>query len=92
MAGIPMASGLPLLAAESDTDWPGFRGAGGIGVSDGYPLPGAWNADAATGKLTGIRWKTPVPGLGHSSPIVLGNRIYVCSAARRFLFHSATRS
>ncbi len=83
LLGVPAAISLPLLAADSATDWPAFRGRAGGGTSDGFALPSAWNADAAAGKLTGIRWKVPVPGLGHSSPIVLGNRLYVCSAIRK---------
>lgn len=83
LMSLPGALALVQRSAAADTDWPAFRGAGGVGVSDGYKLPASWNADAAAGKLQAIRWKTPVPGLGHSSPIVIGNRIYVCSAIRK---------
>ena len=69
--------------AEPDTSWPAFRGRGGTGVSGGYPIATSWNADAAAGKIAGIKWRTPVPGLGHSSPIVAGGRIYVCTAIRK---------
>lgn len=68
-------------AAESE-DWPAFRGRDAAGVAAGHPLPSAWNADPAAGKLAGIRWKIPIPGLGHSSPVVAGDRVYVCSAVR----------
>ncbi|HEV3200904.1 MAG TPA: PQQ-binding-like beta-propeller repeat protein [Bryobacteraceae bacterium] len=57
-------------AGEPTSNWPSFRGPEASGVSDGFPLPAAWK----------IRWKTPVPGLGHSSPIVWGNRLYVTTA------------
>lgn len=69
--------------AARGADWPAFRGLNGVGVADGSPLPATWNADAAAGKLTGIRWKSAVPGLGHSSPVIAGDRIYVLSAVRK---------
>jgi len=75
---------LPVAAMAAEPDnWPAFRGREGVGVSDGFPLLAAWNADPAAGKLAGVKWKSPVPGLGHSSPIIAGNRIYVCSAVRK---------
>jgi outer membrane protein assembly factor BamB len=79
---LPAALPLAALAAEPE-GWPAFRGRDAIGVSDGAPLPAIWNADPAQGKLAGVRWKTQIPGLGHSSPIIAGNRIYVCSAIRK---------
>ncbi|MEO8026614.1 MAG: PQQ-binding-like beta-propeller repeat protein [Bryobacteraceae bacterium] len=72
---------VPALGAEAD--WPAFRGVGGGGTADGYPLPTSWNADDAAGKLSHVKWKAAVPGLGHSSPIVLGDRVYLCSAIRK---------
>ena len=79
---LPAALPLAALGAESGNG-PAFRGRDGDGVSDGYSIPTTWNADAAAGKVASIKWKTPIPGLGHSSPIIAGNRIYVCSAVRK---------
>lgn len=45
-------------------------------MADGQSLPVTW--DVKTG--TGVRWKAAIPGLGHSSPIVWGDRIFVTSA------------
>lgn len=70
------------LAAKTEQNWPCFRGAGVLGVADGYPTPTTWNADTTTGKVTGVRWRAEVPGLGHSSPIIWGDRIYVGTAVR----------
>jgi len=70
-----LAATLPSAALGADPEWPAFRGRLGVGVADGFSLPAAWNADASTGKPAGIRWKSPVPGLGHSSPIIVDNRI-----------------
>ena len=56
--------------------WPSFRGPAASGVADGQNPPTAW--DAETGH--NVLWSTPIPGLGHSSPIVWGDRIYLTTA------------
>jgi outer membrane protein assembly factor BamB len=56
--------------------WPSFRGTRAEGVADSQNLPDRW--DAKTGE--NILWRTPIPGLAHSSPIVWGDRVYVTSA------------
>jgi len=57
-------------------DWPSFRGIKASGVADGFALPTTWNV--STGE--NVRWKTPIEGLGHSSPIVWGNRLCLTTA------------
>jgi len=57
-------------------DWPQFRGIAARGLSEGAPPPTTWNAPEGRG----VRWRTPVPGLGHSSPIVWGDLVCVTSA------------
>ncbi|MBT3296596.1 MAG: PQQ-binding-like beta-propeller repeat protein [Verrucomicrobia bacterium] len=53
--------------------WPNFRGPGGLGVAaDGDP-PLIW--DGTTG--SNILWRTAVPRVGFSSPIVCGNRVFL---------------
>jgi outer membrane protein assembly factor BamB len=61
------------------SNWPSFRGPGATGVGAG-PLPAVWNADTTAGPLRNIRWKTPIPGLSHSSPILWKDRLYVTTA------------
>lgn len=61
------------------TDWPSFRGPGARGVADGFSVRTQWNADPAA-DLDGVLWQTDVPGLGHSSPVISGNRIYLLTA------------
>jgi outer membrane protein assembly factor BamB len=56
--------------------WPQFRGRSASGVADHQGLPTSW--DGETGD--GIRWKTRIPGLAHSSPVVWGDRVFVTSA------------
>ena len=59
----------------ADDDWPQFRGHGGLGIGSGNP-PTEW--DIQTGN--NVSWKTPIPGLGHSAPIVWGDRIFLTTA------------
>jgi outer membrane protein assembly factor BamB len=56
--------------------WPSFRGPQASGVAEGQNLPDQWNAKSGEN----ILWRTPIPGLAHSSPVVWGNRIFVSSA------------
>jgi len=57
--------------------WPSFRGQQASGVAERQNLPDRW--DGKTGE--NILWRTPIPGLAHSSPVVWGNRIFVTSAS-----------
>ena len=58
--------------------WPNFRGTLSRGVNDGQVIATNWNG--ADG--TNIAWKTEIPGLGTSSPIVWGDRVYVTTAVQ----------
>jgi outer membrane protein assembly factor BamB len=62
--------------AAAAQNWPSFRGSAASGVADGQNLPVTW--DAANGR--NIVWKTAIPGLAHSSPIVWGGRVFVTTA------------
>lgn len=64
---------IPGAAAEN---WPQFRGVNASGVSDSHKLPRSWSVPEGVG----VRWKTPIAGLGHSSPIIWDDRIYVTTA------------
>lgn len=67
----------PLTAQTPRTDtWASFRGNRAAGVAEGQNLPERWDAE----KGSGVKWKTPIPGLAHSSPIVWGERVYVTTA------------
>ncbi len=69
------ALALVLLAAHPADDWPQWRGPLQTGVSPTADPPTTWDAGG-----TNIRWKTPLPGRGHSTPIVWGERIFVTAA------------
>src|SRR5262245_53823097 len=64
---------LALLPALAAANWPRFRGPNGTGTSDDKDVPVKWTAQ-------NILWKTPLPGGGHSSPIVWGDRLFVEAA------------
>lgn len=64
------------LGAVAPFNWPSFRGPDGSGVADGQHPPIAWDVE----KGTNVRWKTPLPGLGHSCPIVWNDRVFVTTA------------
>jgi outer membrane protein assembly factor BamB len=52
-------------------DWTQFRGPGGLGISDETGLPIKWSA------TENLVWKAELPGPGASSPITLGDRVFV---------------
>ena len=64
--------------AASTPEWPGFRGPSASGIAEGFALPERWDVEAGENLL----WKTAVPGLAHSSPIVWGDRVFVTTAVR----------
>src|SRR5262245_42817740 len=73
---MPTALALLLLAANPAADhWPQWRGP----LQTGAPLtadpPPTWD-----GEGTNVRWKTPLPGRVHSTPIVWGDRIFLTAA------------
>ncbi len=57
-------------------NWPGWRGPRGDGTSLEQDVPIRWSA------TENIAWKTPLPGEGHSSPVVWGNRVFLTTALK----------
>jgi outer membrane protein assembly factor BamB len=57
-------------------DWPAFRGARASGVAEGFALPTTWDVPANRN----VRWRAPIEGLGHSSPVIWGDRLCVTTA------------
>jgi outer membrane protein assembly factor BamB len=73
-AGLAVA---PIVALPAG-DWAQFKGPNASGVSPDKSLPVEWSKDA------GIKWKAALPARGVSSPVVVGNRLYVtCSSGAR---------
>jgi outer membrane protein assembly factor BamB len=56
--------------------WPSFRGPNASGIADGQGVPVRWDLKSGANVL----WRTPIPGLGHSSPVVWGERVYLTTA------------
>ena len=64
------------VAAARGEDWPQFRGPTGLGYAAQKNLPIKWGgADNEN-----VLWKSPLVGEGHASPIVFGERLFVCTA------------
>ncbi len=75
------ATDRPRRGARSEPErttvhWPGFRGAHGEGIGDGVDTLVRWNV--ASGE--GVLWKSGVPGLGNSSPVIWGDRVFLTTA------------
>ena len=70
------AAALLASAASPAADWPEFRGPGGQGdASATSKVPIEWD------DRKNVRWKTELPGKGHSSPIVWGDQVWVTTAS-----------
>lgn len=54
--------------------WPGFRGPNGDGTSIEKNLPTKWDS------VTNVKWKSEVPGIGYSSPIIWNDRLFTVTA------------
>src|SRR5688572_33454001 len=72
LISIALAASTPVA---TDDNWPQFRGAGASGIS---PIAGPLQWDVPASR--NVRWKVPVPGLGHSSPVIWGDRVFVTTA------------
>ena len=62
------------LSSLPAAEWPQFRGPDGQGHSAATNLPLTWS------ETENVKWKTPIPGEGHSSPVISGNQIWLTTA------------
>ncbi|MBC7855418.1 MAG: PQQ-binding-like beta-propeller repeat protein [Pirellulaceae bacterium] len=69
LAGLLIA----LCHAAFAQEWTRFRGPNGSGESEATTIPAQWTEKD-------INWKTSLPGIGHSSPVVWGDKIFLLSA------------
>jgi len=65
---------LCLAAIRLDAQWPQFRGLDGLGTASTAKIPLTWSEES------NVRWKTAIHGRGWSSPIVIGNQVWVSTA------------
>jgi outer membrane protein assembly factor BamB len=80
----PAVRAAAFAAVGFGQNWPQFRGERAAGVADSQNLPADWN----------VAWKTEIPGLGHSSTIVWGDRVFLTTAIssdKDFLFESVLK-
>ena len=63
-----------LHSSAGAENWPGWRGPRGDGTSQESGLPTKWSG------TENVVWKTPIPGIGYSSPIVWGDHIFLTTA------------
>ena len=61
-------------AERPEENWPQWRGPNGLGLSAATDYVEEWAPDK------NIAWKTSVPGRGHSSPIVWGNKLFITTS------------
>ena len=59
------------IAAQAQ-EWTRFRGPNGSGLSDAKTIPTQWST-------TDFNWKVALPGVGHSSPVLWGEKVFVTS-------------
>ena len=61
-------------ATLSAGNWPGWRGPSGDGISPEKNIPTKWSA------TENVAWKVAIPGEGHSSPVIWGDRIFLTAS------------
>ena len=66
---------LPSLFSATNNDWPEWRGP----TRDGIAAPGQ-NPPVTWSNTEGVLWKAALPGRGHGSPAVVGERVYLATA------------
>src|SRR5437588_5000880 len=66
-----------LTAPYTAENWPCFRGPTGQGISSEKGLPLTWSLKE------NLAWQVEVPGVGWSSPVVWGNRLFLTTATEQ---------
>ena len=72
MMGTALVTGVLTAASTQQTEWPQWRGPFNTGMAQGA-APLHWDADD-------IQWQLEIPGRGHSTPVVAGNRMFLTTA------------
>jgi outer membrane protein assembly factor BamB len=73
-----LAAALLVPPMATAAAWPQFRGPRASGVDASHALPVKWDL----GRFENIRWRSPIPGLAHASPIVWEDRVYLATTTR----------
>ncbi len=67
--------GIAILSAANEENWPRFRGHNGAGTAD-FEVPAKWTGDT-------VNWEIKLPGSGHGSPVVWGDKIFLNAAREK---------
>src|SRR4051812_6509115 len=68
-----VASFAMLVSSTIAQEWTRFRGPNGTGESETTTIPASWTDKD-------LNWRVELPGLGHSSPVLWGEKIFLLSA------------
>ncbi len=68
---------IPEATRTAAAPWPSFRGPAASGIGDGQGMPTSWDGE----KGENVRWRTPIPGIALSSPVIWGDKVFVSTAA-----------
>lgn len=71
---IVLAARIAVAGGDVTAQWGQWRGSLGTGVAPDADPPMTWS------ETENVRWKTSIPGRGHSTPVVWGDRIYLTTA------------
>lgn len=71
---LPLTLNVLFLASALAGDWNGWRGPHGDGTSEEKGVPLTWSA------TENVKWKVPLDGPGNSTPIVVGERVFIAHA------------
>jgi len=82
---VKIVSGFLIVAAaiaqagdSGGANWPSFRGLRASGVAEGFETAEKWDVP----KGENVKWKAPIPGLGHSGPVIWENQLFVTTAVK----------
>ena len=67
----------PAASVDTESDWNEFLGGARQGLSPATGLPLRWNLQ------TNVAWKKAIAGTGHSSPVIVGNRLWLTTAIEK---------
>lgn len=77
MMRVSLLFSLLLVTVGHAENWTEWRGASGQGISMAKGLPETWS------ETSGVTWKTELPGRGHSTPVIWGDRIWLTTAIEK---------
>lgn len=75
-AGLLFVAAVQWSSTGSAQEWVRFRGPNGTGESEATTVPGTWTQ-------SDYNWKTELPGIGHSSPVIWGKRVFLLMLIRK---------